>query len=94
VARRGACFYKSDGIEIIGLAWGLVRVGIGLLVHRFSRHPDGHGSHNMAAARRRVPLIAAVPKIFFPFLVILPGLLAIGLPTTAYNNSGTQHQRA
>jgi len=30
---------------------------------------------------RRVPLIAAVPKIFFPFLVILPGLLAIGLPT-------------
>ncbi len=30
---------------------------------------------------RRVPLIAAVPKMFFPFLVILPGLLAIGLPT-------------
>jgi solute:Na+ symporter, SSS family len=28
-----------------------------------------------------VPLIAAVPKMFFPFLVILPGLLAIGLPT-------------
>ncbi|HET7104273.1 MAG TPA: Na+/galactose cotransporter, partial [Terracidiphilus sp.] len=26
-------------------------------------------------------LIAAIPKMFFPFLVILPGLLAIGLPT-------------
>jgi SSS family solute:Na+ symporter len=37
-------------------------------------------SHNMESARR-VPLIAAVPKMVFPFLVILPGLLAIGLPT-------------
>jgi SSS family solute:Na+ symporter len=30
---------------------------------------------------RRVPLIAAIPKMFFPFLVILPGLLAIGAMT-------------
>ena len=37
-------------------------------------------SKNMESARR-VPLIAAVPKMVFPFLVILPGLLAIGLPT-------------
>ncbi len=29
---------------------------------------------------RRVPLIAAVPKMFFPFLVILPGLIAISVP--------------
>src|ERR1019366_4280004 len=27
------------------------------------------------------PLIAALPKMFFPLLVILPGLIAIGLPT-------------
>ena len=32
-------------------------------------------------AARRTPLIAAVPKMFFPFLVILPGLIAIALPT-------------
>jgi SSS family solute:Na+ symporter len=32
-------------------------------------------------AARRVPLIAAIPKMFFPFLVILPGLIAISLPT-------------
>ncbi|HET9088081.1 MAG TPA: sodium:solute symporter family protein [Acidobacteriaceae bacterium] len=32
-------------------------------------------------AARRVPLIAAIPKMFFPFLVILPGLIAIALPT-------------
>jgi SSS family solute:Na+ symporter len=37
-------------------------------------------SKNMESARR-VPLIAAVPKMLFPFLVVVPGLLAIGLPT-------------
>jgi solute:Na+ symporter, SSS family len=40
---------------------------------------------------RRVPLIAAIPKMFFPFLVIMPGLIAVtvtshmagaGTPTT------------
>src|SRR5437870_7090391 len=33
------------------------------------------------SAARRTPLIAAIPKMFFPFLVILPGLIAIALPT-------------
>jgi SSS family solute:Na+ symporter len=32
-------------------------------------------------AARRTPLIAALPKMFFPFLVILPGLIAIALPS-------------
>jgi SSS family solute:Na+ symporter len=31
-------------------------------------------------AARRTPLIAAVPKMLFPFLVILPGLIAIAVP--------------
>jgi SSS family solute:Na+ symporter len=31
-------------------------------------------------AARRTPLIAALPKMVFPFLVILPGLIAIALP--------------
>jgi SSS family solute:Na+ symporter len=35
------------------------------------------------AAVRRTPLVAAVPKMLFPFLVILPGMIAIAL---------TQHQ--
>jgi SSS family solute:Na+ symporter len=35
---------------------------------------------NMESARR-APLIAAIPRMFLPFLVILPGLIAIGLPT-------------
>ena len=32
---------------------------------------------------RRVPLIAAIPKMFFPFLVILPGLIAVAAPAIA-----------
>src|SRR5262249_57681727 len=31
------------------------------------------------AAARRTPLIAAVPKMLFPFLVILPGLIALSV---------------
>jgi len=31
------------------------------------------------SAARRTPLIAAIPKMFFPFLVILPGMIAIAL---------------
>ena len=47
-------------------------------------------------AAQRTPLIAAIPKIFFPFLVILPGLLAIplfphlgekGNASMSYNNA-------
>jgi SSS family solute:Na+ symporter len=34
---------------------------------------------NSMAAARRTPLIAAVPKLFFPFLIIVPGMIAIGL---------------
>jgi SSS family solute:Na+ symporter len=36
---------------------------------------------NSMSAARRTPLIAAFPKMFFPLLVILPGLIAIALPT-------------
>jgi solute:Na+ symporter, SSS family len=32
---------------------------------------------------RKVSLIAALPKMFFPFLVILPGLIAIAVPNIA-----------
>jgi SSS family solute:Na+ symporter len=38
---------------------------------------------NSVAAARRTPLIAAVPKMLFPFLVILPGMIAIALTETA-----------
>src|SRR3954462_13427882 len=37
---------------------------------------------NSVAAARRTPLIAAVPKMLFPTLVILPGMIAIALYST------------
>jgi SSS family solute:Na+ symporter len=50
--------------------------------YRFSGGAACHGADSMSAARR-TPLIAAIPKMFFPFLVILPGLIAIALPNSA-----------
>jgi SSS family solute:Na+ symporter len=69
------------GIEIIGLAMGLGFVlGSGYWCTDFLVIQTAMASKDMESARR-VPLIAAVPKMVFPFLVILPGLLAISLPT-------------
>ena len=69
------------GIEIIGIGMGLGFVlGAGYWCTDFLVIQTAMASNNIDAARR-VPLIAAVPKMLFPFLVILPGLLAIGMPT-------------
>src|ERR1019366_2926545 len=69
------------GIEIIGIGMGLGFVlGAGYWCTDFLVIQTAMASKDMESARR-VPLIAAIPKMFFPFLVILPGLLAIGVPT-------------
>jgi SSS family solute:Na+ symporter len=69
------------GIDIIGIGMGLGFVlGSGYWCTDFLVIQTAMASHNMDSARR-VPLIAAIPKMVFPFLVILPGLLAIGLAT-------------
>ena len=69
------------GIEIIGIGMGLGFVlGAGYWCTDFLVIQTAMASQDIDAARR-VPLIAAIPKMVFPFLVILPGLLAIGLPT-------------
>src|SRR6202050_1246193 len=44
------------------------------------------------ASARRVPLIASVPKMLFPFLVILPGLIALALTTPAKQDAGSSDQ--
>lgn len=41
---------------------------------------------NSMSAARRTPLIAAVPKMLFPTLVILPGMIAIALHYSSGNN--------
>jgi SSS family solute:Na+ symporter len=69
------------GIDIIGIGMGLGFVlGAGYWCTDFLVIQTAMASKNMDSARR-VPLIAAIPKMVFPFLVIVPGLIAIGLPT-------------
>jgi SSS family solute:Na+ symporter len=41
---------------------------------------------NSMSAARRTPLIAAVPKMLFPLLVILPGMIAIAMHVSSGNN--------
>jgi SSS family solute:Na+ symporter len=73
------------GIEFIGLGIGLgVVLGASYWCTDFRVIQTAMASKNLESARR-VPMIAAVPKLFLPFLVILPGLLAIGLPTPHTN---------
>src|SRR4051812_43723736 len=65
------------GVEWFGLVMGLGFVlSFGYWCTDFLVVQRAMAADSMNAARR-TPLIAAVPKMFFPFLVILPGLLAI-----------------
>lgn len=77
------------GVEWFGLAMGLGFVlSFGYWCTDFLVVQRAMAAESMSAARR-TPLIAAVPKMFFPFLVILPGMMAIGLMHTANNNGFT-----
>ena len=65
------------GVEWFGLAMGLGFVlSFGYWCTDFLVVQRAMAAHSMAAARR-TPLIAAVPKMLFPFLVIVPGMIAI-----------------
>ena len=65
------------GIEIFGLVAGLGFVlSFGYCCTDFLVVQRAMAADSMTAARR-TPLIAAFPKMFFPFLVVLPGLIAI-----------------
>jgi solute:Na+ symporter, SSS family len=69
------------GVEWFGIAMGLGFVlSFGYWCTDFLVIQRAMAADSMSAARR-TPLIAAVPKMFFPFLVILPGIIAISLPT-------------
>jgi SSS family solute:Na+ symporter len=73
---------NAMGIEWFGLAMGLGFVlSFGYWCTDFLVVQRAMAAESMSAARR-TPLIAAIPKMFFPFLVILPGVIAVALPTT------------
>jgi SSS family solute:Na+ symporter len=69
------------GVEAFGLVMGLGFVlSFGYWCTDFLVVQRAMAADSMSAARR-TPLIAALPKMVFPFLVILPGMIAIALPT-------------
>src|SRR5260370_16027981 len=65
------------GVEWFGMLMGLGFVlSFGYWCTDFLVVQRAMAAHSMTAARR-TPLIAAVPKMLFPFLVIVPGMIAI-----------------
>lgn len=75
----GSASSNPMGVEWFGMAMGLGFVlSFGYWCTDFLVVQRAMAANSMSAARR-TPLIAAVPKMFFPFLVILPGMIAIAL---------------
>ena len=68
----------------MGVEWLAMLMGLGFVLSfgywctDFLVIQRAMAAKSMAAARR-TPLVAAVPKMLFPFLVILPGMIAIAL---------------
>ena len=67
------------GVDLFAMVFGLGFVlSFGYWCTNFLVVQRAMAAKNMTAARR-TPLIAAVPKMLIPALVILPGMLAVGL---------------
>ena len=70
------------GVDLFAMVFGLGFVlSFGYWCTNFLVVQRAMAAKNMTAARR-TPLIAAVPKMLIPALVILPGMLAVGLAAT------------
>jgi solute:Na+ symporter, SSS family len=71
------------GVEWVGLVMGLGFVlSFGYWCTDFLVVQRAMAANSMTAARR-TPLIAALPKMLFPFLVIVPGMLAMVVSSTS-----------
>jgi SSS family solute:Na+ symporter len=71
----------SIGVGVVGIVVGLGFVlGFGYWCTDFVVLQTAFAARNTESARR-VPLIAAIPKMLLPFIVILPAMIAIALPT-------------
>jgi SSS family solute:Na+ symporter len=81
----GTASANPIGVEWFGLVAGLGFVlSFGYWCTDFLVVQRAMAADSMTGARR-TPLVAALPKMFFPFLVILPGMIAIALGTGAGN---------
>ena len=76
-SQMGHAASNPMGVEWFGVVMGLGFVlSFGYWCTDFLVVQRAMAAHSMSAARR-VPLIAAIPKMLFPFLVIVPGMIAI-----------------
>jgi SSS family solute:Na+ symporter len=83
----GSADANPMGVEWFGMLMGLGFVlSFGYWCTDFLVVQRAMAADSMNAARR-TPLIAAVPKMLFPFLVIVPGIAALGL--TLHPNGGS-----
>ena len=81
------------GVEWVGLAMGLGFVlSFGYWCTDFLVIQRAMAADSEVSARR-VPLIAAIPKMFFPFLVILPGLIAVSVTSHMATAPGAPSSR-
>jgi len=75
----------------MGVDWFAMVFGLGFVLSfgywctNFLVVQRAMAAKNMTAARR-TPLIAAVPKMIFPFLVIVPGMIAVALTSIPNKN--------
>jgi solute:Na+ symporter, SSS family len=87
----GSAHTNRLGVEWFGLTMGLGFVlSFGYWCTDFLVIQRAMAANSMNSARC-TPLIAAFPKMLFPFLVILPGLIAIALPTQNLANLAGVH---
>ena len=78
-AAPGGPAHNPMGVDWYAMLFGLGFVlSFGYWCTNFLVMQRAMAAKNMTAARR-TPLIAAVPKMLFPVLVILPGMIAVAL---------------
>ncbi len=75
----GSAAENPMGVDWFGMLFGLWFVlGFGYWCTDFLVVQRAMAANSMSAARK-TPLIAALPKMFFPILVVLPGMVAMAL---------------
>jgi solute:Na+ symporter, SSS family len=87
---------NSLGVEVVGLVMGLGFVlSFGYWCTDFLVIQRAMAAESQDSARR-VPIIASIPKMFFPFLVILPGLIAVSVTShsSAVQDTGVAISRS
>src|SRR6478752_3549125 len=73
--------YSSSFWSVVGIVFGLGFVlSFGYWTTNFVEVQRAMASKSMAAARK-TPIIGAFPKMFIPFIIIIPGIIAAALVT-------------